>query len=234
MAIATDSAKLRESANATVNAATAAKHTTASLAAPNRSDARPESTVENAPATANAASTSELAAYFDLSEPWHADVMGHLLAARDAHLSGDGGAARLYRIAAEVVCAWAEYIAHTDPAPPAPETRLLNERTRAFLSFIERSYGQPVTLADIAAPAGVSKSECLRCFRSALDTTPVAYLNAHRIAEATEAMRAGDKSMTQIAMECGYSSSSYFSKAFKAQLGMSPRECARALREGRG
>ena len=169
------------------------------------------------------------AVYFDLSEPWHAEVMGHLLRARDEHLADGESAAGQYRIAAEVVCAWAEYIENAEPVPASSGTRLLNERMRAFVAFIEGHYGEPLSLADIAAAADVSKTECLRCFHEALGTTPVAYLNAHRVAEATEMMREGGMSITQIALSCGYASSSYFSKAFKAQLGMSPRGYVRAL-----
>lgn len=169
------------------------------------------------------------AVYFDGSEPWHAEVIGHLLAAREEHLADGESAASLYRIAWEVVGAWAVYIAHVTPTPPSAATIRLNERMRAFLSFIEAHYGEQVSLDDIAAAGSVGKSECLRCFRKALGTTPVAYLNAYRVSEATEMMRAGEMTVTQIAFACGFSSASYFSKAFRAQVGMSPREYLRAL-----
>ena len=169
--------------------------------------------------------------YFDGSQAWHAEVVEHLGTAREAALRGDyGGPAAHYRVAAELACAWALYIAHVEPAPTSPADAIADERMRAFVGFIEQHYGEPVSLADIAAAADVSKAECGRVFRSVLDTTPYAYLTEHRVRCAADMIREGPVSMTSIAHACGFGSASHFSKAFKEAMGLSPREYRNSMR----
>lgn len=162
--------------------------------------------------------------YFDGSQAWHAEVAERLETARAAALQGDGGPAAHYRVAAELACAWALYIAHVEPEPESAADAVADGRMRAFVGFIERHYGEPVSLADIAAAAGVSKAECGRVFRQVLGTTPYAYLTEHRVRCAADMMREGSMSMTSIAHACGFGSASHFSKAFKEAMGVSPRE----------
>ena len=173
---------------------------------------------------------AEPATYFDLSQDWHSELIGHLLSARDAALSGDAAAAR-YLVAVKLAEAWAVYIAHARGKAVDARTQVLNARMRDFVGYIEEHYAEQVSLDDIAAAGSVGKTECARCFREALGTTPYAYLTTHRISCACEAMREGRGTVTQIALDCGFGSASHFSKAFRAELGMSPREYLRALKD---
>ena len=167
--------------------------------------------------------------YFDDSKPWHAEVIEHLETAREAALRGDGGPAAHYRVVAELAGAWALYIANVEPEPASPADAVADKRMRSFVGFIERHYGQPVSLADIAGAAGVSKAECGRVFRSVLGTTPYAYLTEHRVRCAADMIREGSMSMTDIAHACGFGSASHFSKAFKEAMGVSPREYRKSV-----
>lgn len=162
--------------------------------------------------------------YFDGSKPWHSEVVERLETAREAALRGDDGPVAHYRVLAELACAWALYIAHVEPEPASPADAVADGRMRAFVGFIEQHYGETVSLADIAAAAGVSKAECGRVFRSVLSTTPYAYLTEHRVRCAADMIREGTMSMTGIAHACGFGSASHFSKAFKEAMGVSPRE----------
>ena len=49
-----------------------------------------------------------------------------------------------------------------------------------FLQYIELHYPEDVTLESLARSANVSKSECLRCFKNTLQTTPYKYLIEYR------------------------------------------------------
>ncbi len=46
------------------------------------------------------------------------------------------------------------------------------QRVKQMLSFIHQNYGKKLGTAAIAESASVSESECLRCFRSTIGTTP--------------------------------------------------------------
>ena len=98
------------------------------------------------------------------------------------------------------------------------------ERIRIMLEYIHQHYAEKVTLEQIAGAALVSKRECLRCFQSCIEKTPFAYLLDYRVQMAEKLLRTTDRSMTEIAMDTGFSASAYFSKTFRELRGMSPSQ----------
>lgn len=95
-------------------------------------------------------------------------------------------------------------------------------RAKAMLSFIYENYSRPITVAEIAAAAGICERECFRCFSDILDTTPMEYLSRHRIGMACRALAETAESIGQIAENCGFSNSSYFGKVFRRLMHCSP------------
>ena len=55
-----------------------------------------------------------------------------------------------------------------------------------------------------------------------MGVTPIAYLNRYRVRQAKALLEAGDKSITQVAMEVGFSDSHYFARVFRREVGVSP------------
>lgn len=88
-------------------------------------------------------------------------------------------------------------------------------RMKTVLSYIRDNYNQPITLAQLAQFAGMSPRYFCRAFSAMTGMTPMAYLNYYRIECAGEQLRLTDKSITEIALECGFNDMSYFSKQFK-------------------
>lgn len=117
---------------------------------------------------------------------------------------------------------WLAFLQHSaPPEKPLPHT-VSEERTAAFLQYIDAHFGEDVTLADLAASASVSKSECLRCFKTVLHTTPYQYLLEVRLSRAAELLRTTDAPVSTIAAECGFGHLSHFGKCFKEKTGLSP------------
>jgi AraC-like DNA-binding protein len=58
--------------------------------------------------------------------------------------------------------------------------------------------------------------------------TPIAYLNRYRITQAKRLLRETDQSITEIALTVGFSDSSYFSRVFRRETGLSPDAFRRA------
>ena len=94
---------------------------------------------------------------------------------------------------------------------------------RVFLQYIREHYAQAVTLEELAASAHVSKSECLRCFRQSLETTPYKYLSEFRLSKAAQLLRETDRPISEIAAEVGFQQLSHFGKCFREKAGCSPR-----------
>ena len=79
----------------------------------------------------------------------------------------------------------------------------------------------------IAAAAGICERECFRCFSDIMNTTPMEYLNRHRIVTAARMLAEGGHSVGEIAEACGFSTSSYFGKVFRQKMGCTPSEYRR-------
>ena len=97
-------------------------------------------------------------------------------------------------------------------------------RMNLFLKYIETHYQENISLADIAACASVSKSECLRCFKEILDQTPYEYLIEYRLAKAAHLLQSTDESITFIAFACGFAQPSHLGVYFKKKTGFTPRQ----------
>ena len=110
------------------------------------------------------------------------------------------------------------------PIPEGLSENLSNVRTRAFLQYIEVHYTEEVTLEALAGSAGVSKSECLRCVKATLQTTPYKYLMDYRLSKASQLLRETDLPISEIAIRTGFNGQSYFGKCFREKMGCSPRE----------
>lgn len=105
------------------------------------------------------------------------------------------------------------------------------ERIQTMLEFIHRHYHEKITLEQIASSASVSKRECLRCFQSCIQKTPIEYLLDYRIQQAQKLLRTTTLPVTEIAMQTGFHNSAYFAKVFKQLRGISPSQY-RNLRKG--
>lgn len=124
---------------------------------------------------------------------------------------------------------WLELLALA-PKARAAHSGTDDGRLKAMLSYIDAHYAERLSLADIAAAASVGSRESARCFRRALNLSPIEYLLSYRVDRAAELLRATDRSVTDIALSCGFSSLSYFGKLFREKLGVSPSEYRRAQR----
>ncbi len=95
---------------------------------------------------------------------------------------------------------------------------------KAARDFVATNYPLPVSVEDIAAAADVSRTTLFRVFKSELNTTPVDYLTAYRIAQAKTLLLETDLSITAVARSTGYEDNLYFSRVFRKITGITPTE----------
>lgn len=79
-------------------------------------------------------------------------------------------------------------------------------------------------VADLAAVINVSDRECYRLFQTQMDISPIAFLQQYRLRHAQALLLNSNCSITEIAMNTGFHSSSYFGKVFRRATGMTPLE----------
>jgi DNA-binding response OmpR family regulator len=95
------------------------------------------------------------------------------------------------------------------------------------MAFIHSFYAEPISRRDVAAHVGLSERHLTRCFHQEVGLTPITYLNRYRVKQARTLLDAGEKGITEIAGEVGFSSSSYFTRVFRDEMGVSPRDYLR-------
>ncbi len=123
-----------------------------------------------------------------------------------------------------------ETLAHLDVA--LTRKRVLSSEAqrlvRQAMAYIQEHYAEPLSRQAIAAHVGLSDDYLTSCFHKELGLTPVAYLNRYRVEQARQLLGNTHKSITEIALDVGFSSSSYFSRIFRRETGMSPEAYRRS------
>jgi AraC-like DNA-binding protein len=93
-----------------------------------------------------------------------------------------------------------------------------------LVNYVKDHYHAPLCMADLTGLSGMSESHVLRLFKQYLGCSPFQYISRLRLSEASEALIQTDKSITQIALDLGFNDSNYFTRSFRKQTGISPRE----------
>ncbi len=100
--------------------------------------------------------------------------------------------------------------------------RTTDERVLRALAAMERAVEEPVSRASLAALCGVTLRQLERLFAKRLGATIADTYMAIRLDHAAQLLRATSLPVTEIALSCGFSGSSHFSRAFKQRFGSPP------------
>ncbi len=96
------------------------------------------------------------------------------------------------------------------------------DKAKDILRYLHEHYAENIHIETIAKQTGISRSEVFRCFQKYTGQNPIEYLSEYRLAHAVNMLLETDKTVTQIALECGFSSSSYFGKLFRNKYATTP------------
>ncbi|MBQ3137597.1 MAG: AraC family transcriptional regulator [Clostridia bacterium] len=111
----------------------------------------------------------------------------------------------------------------TLPKTEATRIQINNQiRLQKMLTYIYENYSKPVTLADIAGAANISRSEAGRCFNTYMGCSPVDALIQYRLQMAHQMLSEGTQSLREISYACGFNSVNYFSRRFREKYGYTP------------
>ena len=95
---------------------------------------------------------------------------------------------------------------------------------REILRYLRENFAGEVNLTETAARFHMSEKYFSRFFKKNFSLTFVEYVNQLRIEKAEDLLTNSSLPVTEIALRCGFSSSSYFNKRFKAFTGVTPRD----------
>ena len=127
-----------------------------------------------------------------------------------------------YRVLVTLVTIWLTMVQNIHPTQHQRADKIITQRMHIFLNYIENHFSEKITLKNLAASANVSKSECLRCFKTTLKMTPYEYLIEYRLNQATKMLQETDLPINVIATKSGFPQASHFTEVFKNKIGQTP------------
>lgn len=104
----------------------------------------------------------------------------------------------------------------------------------AVKMYVDENFCYELNLSSLAEMFHLNETYLSSLFKQRTGVTFSDYVTNLRIGKATQLLRENELKLTDIAMLVGYSSSSYFSTAFKKSLGVSPKEYRREYLENTG
>ncbi|OHV09737.1 GlxA family transcriptional regulator [Kushneria phosphatilytica] len=137
-----------------------------------------------------------------------------------AHRHGDGLA---HAVAEQLI--HARMRSRDDHQRQSPARRL-NVHHRPLLKAIammETHLETPLALGELAEQVGLSARQLQRLFAHQLDSTPAQWYLTLRLARARTLLQDTDMTVIAVALSCGFSSSSSFSRAYRRHFGHPPR-----------
>lgn len=104
----------------------------------------------------------------------------------------------------------------------------ITDTIKTALLYIEEHF-ENITEAEVAEYCHVSYNHFSFLFKNSIGKSFSEYINFLRISKAEKLLLSSEKSIADIAMESGFSTSSYFISKFKAYKGLTPKEFRRNI-----
>ena len=95
-------------------------------------------------------------------------------------------------------------------------------RRRALLEFIDHNLGSSLSLAALAAVAGISVSHLKTLFRNEFGLPVHQFVIRRRVERARVLLLSGDMAISQVAAEVGFADQSHLSRHMRNILGSTP------------
>lgn len=100
------------------------------------------------------------------------------------------------------------------------------------IDFIKKNYMKPITIEDIAKSAAMSPSYMSGIFKAVTGVSPYNYLSVTRIEKSVELLKHTNKSIVDVALECGFTNITSFNKMFKQLVGITPSDLRKSYNDG--
>lgn len=170
------------------------------------------------------------------SGPWEAPRLDH------CHVKNSDG---IERVLQSLVTLFTEDVPHRDVLIDLNATelivRLLQTESRhllmspssrhtpenglaAAVQYARKNLSTQLSVSDLADKACMSESSFYRYFRNEFGVTPLQFLTQERMKRACELLLSGDRSVSDVSHEIGFSSVSYFINTFKEHTGTTPKQ----------
>lgn len=98
------------------------------------------------------------------------------------------------------------------------------QQVQRGIDYVEHHLDQKLDLTDVAKAAGMSRWHFQRIFKAVAQETLKSYIRNRRLSYSMQALTAPERRIINIALDAGFESQEAYSRAFKAMLGVSPKQ----------
>lgn len=91
-----------------------------------------------------------------------------------------------------------------------------------IIEYIHQCFGKKLTVAKLAKLANMSESHFIRVFKKETGLAPREFLIKTRLDKARKLLRSKTRTITEVSLQCGFSSTSHFSSSFTRHMGIKP------------
>ena len=107
---------------------------------------------------------------------------------------------------------------------PSGERKSNVEVVKAAIEYMDSHFCECITLDEIARHVHLSRIYFRSVFLSATGQTPYKYIRSKRLSKAKQLILTTDRTLSEIAVECGFSSQSYMNSVFREEFDKTPKE----------
>lgn len=107
--------------------------------------------------------------------------------------------------------------------PTPSRERVVEPGIRRALELMASSFGEPLTVEELARAAGLPRFVFLRRFRAQVGTSPYRALTDLRLERAAEKLRTSSDSILEVCLSCGFGDPGRFARMFRERYGHTPR-----------
>lgn len=124
-----------------------------------------------------------------------------------------------------------DFLVHNKDESVLDNSNKYEDRIIEINNYIRENYNKSINLTDLAEQLYLSTTYLSKFFKKHLGMNFIEYINKIRIQYAIDDLLYSDKSMLEIALDNGFSSSTVFNKAFKNIYGVSPSSYRKKIKE---
>ncbi|WP_348644656.1 AraC family transcriptional regulator [Starkeya sp. ORNL1] len=99
-----------------------------------------------------------------------------------------------------------------------------------MVAYVEANLAEPISLADLAVVAGMSRMYFASQFRAATGLKPHDYVLRKRIERAQHLLSGTSEALVEVALAVGFQTQAHFTTVFKKLVGATPRRWRRQPR----
>jgi AraC family transcriptional regulator len=162
-----------------------------------------------------------------LLTPKTPDLLMHqiALALRSSLVDGSNGS-RFYAdaMATAMAAHLLRYYTNRDHELREYEDGLSPQKLQQAIDYMQAHLGEDLSLSAIAEELGMSQYYFCHLFKRSTGISPHQYLIRQRVERSKILLKQRDRTVTSIALECGFASSSHFAKCFRQLTGLNPKE----------